>query len=623
MKIKKFTFLLLALLVGGVNALSAKELKVDLKTGLQQVGGGTATFTYNDDGGYGIMEWDSSNSNNLMIISDFKGDLYEYDELRIETEEGTLPEGANEGDYILNKFRIVVKFTNGAAQVTQYVEVGSKTITWNDLKIAAADRHYIEYIYLAGTGAWDGDDLKKPGNIKIKSISLYGETKYIEASESFVLPKGTLDLKDLKGTFAGWANTVTYPKEFAVQGEAFGNGDGGSESEHVTIPEDYDYINFNVTDAQSNSCALRVWIWDNAVVTLYPYPISEINDETDFTKERQITAPGTYAVKVSGYKYLKGVKAENNWGSPSVTVFGAYLSKEAPVEYVPSGEYVLEGNVKGDSKSLTTALADESAVLLDVTKVTNEEPIELISANPNCIIKAKAGQVTNTENVLIDGTIANLSLTDGFPVAVPTGATADAATYTRAEMNTFGTICLPYAATAGEGEKFYTIDKIEGDLLELNEVEGELAAGTPAIVEKLGGEGITISGSGALASVAEVEGSLKLVGTLVEKTILASESQLPIYAISENKFVKATETITLPAFRAYFTAEDIAADDAPAKLRLGIAADDATAIGAVAGEGNATVVGIYSVNGAEQKSLQKGVNIIKMSDGTVQKVLVK
>jgi hypothetical protein len=38
---------------------------------------------------------------------------------------------------------------------------------------------------------------------------------------------------------------------------------------------------------------------------------------------------------------------------------------------------------------------------------------------------------------------------------------------------------------------------------------------------------------------------------------------------------------------------------------------------------NGKVEGIFSVNGARQNTLQRGVNIVKMSDGRVKKVIVK
>ena len=39
--------------------------------------------------------------------------------------------------------------------------------------------------------------------------------------------------------------------------------------------------------------------------------------------------------------------------------------------------------------------------------------------------------------------------------------------------------------------------------------------------------------------------------------------------------------------------------------------------------GNAETAAIYDVNGVRQNSLSKGINIVKMSDGTVKKVIKK
>ena len=50
---------------------------------------------------------------------------------------------------------------------------------------------------------------------------------------------------------------------------------------------------------------------------------------------------------------------------------------------------------------------------------------------------------------------------------------------------------------------------------------------------------------------------------------------------------------------------------------------DATGVTYVESEGEVTVEGIYSLSGARQNDLQPGVNIIRMSDGTVKKVFVK
>ena len=49
----------------------------------------------------------------------------------------------------------------------------------------------------------------------------------------------------------------------------------------------------------------------------------------------------------------------------------------------------------------------------------------------------------------------------------------------------------------------------------------------------------------------------------------------------------------------------------------------ATAIDAVEVDNNADVRDIYDANGRQTDSARKGMNIIRMSDGTVRKVMVK
>ena len=209
-----------------------------------------------------------------------------------------------------------------------------------------------------------------------------------------------------------------------------------------------------------------------------------------------------------------------------------------------------------------------------------------------------------------------LEITDKKPLADLTGVTATAATYTRSMTNKFGTICLPYAVESSASVKYYTIDNLDGDVLTLKE-ETVLAAGTPAIVEKVSGESITAEGSGALVAAGAPTGNLELIGTFEEKTVLAADyAGKNIYAIQNNQFVQGLNSITVPAFRAYFTADA----SAEANLRLAFG-DEATAIDSLTGE--KSIKAIYSVSGASQASLQKGMNIVEFTDGSVKKVMVK
>lgn len=312
--------------------------------------------------------------------------------------------------------------------------------------------------------------------------------------------------------------------------------------------------------------------------------------------------------KYNGKIYLNTIKSES-WGTKNViTNITLYKTPQGAANYILSG--------KGTFTPATqSALADASAKVIDATGVTGTN-VALESANPNCIFLANAGTLSNTKNVQIGNTIENLEITDKKPLADLTGVTATDATYTRSMTNQFGTICLPYAVKSTESVKYYTIDNLDGDVLTLQE-ETELAAGTPAIVEKVSGESITAEGSGALVAAGAPTGNLELIGTFEEKTVLAADyAGKNIYAIKNNQFVQGLNSITVPAFRAYFTA----AASAGANLRLAFG-DEATAIDSLTGE--KSIKAIYSVSGASQASLQKGMNIVEFTDGSVKKVMVK
>lgn len=596
---KIYNFLLmLTVCMCSMGTANAARLDVDLSA-LPATSENT-TWSWDSENQSGVFAWSQTSYNSTQLFG--KGDYSAYTTLHLETTAGTL-----------DHFRLILKFTNGKAQVTKTFEVGTLDLSWADLDVSSTDLLSIETIRLSGTN-WEFGT----GDINVEKVYLEGpDVNYIEAYRVYETPAGAVDLKNLTGTNTNWSNSVEYPKEFAVQGAAFGDGDGSNQATHVSI-DGYDYLSFVVTKASDNSAAVRVWIWDdvnNKVVTLYLYPESQYASVENWETENRITGPGVYVVKVSGYKYLKGVKAANNWGAPSVTVGLAYASKgEKPQPMPETHKYMLIGSDPG-SVSLTAALADADAVLMDASNV-KAESLELTSANPNCIFVAKEGVLGNASNVAVDGVIANLVVTDGYPMEVPASTSATAASYSRTMANQYGTICLPFAVESNDAVKFYTLGEISGDVLTINEA-ATLPAGTPGIVEKVSGDAITCTGAGALFNPVNVDGALKFYGSFEEKTIAAADYTGNIYAISNNKFVQAENQINLPAFRAFFAAES-----GEAKLRIA-PNEDVTAINNVASEAASRVVGVYGVDGAQRNSLQKGMNVVKMSNGSVRIVYVK
>ena len=440
------------------------------------------------------------------------------------------------------------------------------------------------------------------GTMTITGIRITGSVMtaqyYVEA------PAGTTDFKNLTGTETNWAASVAYPKEFAVQGASFGNGNGDSESTHVDI-DGYDYLHFVVSEAQSSSVALRVWIWDvvnSKVVTLYAYPMADYASVANWEAENLITAPGTYVVKVSGYKYLKGAKAANNWGAPSVTVAMAYASAgSAPIAFEESHKYLLTGKGLATS-SLQDALNDVTATCYDATGVTGTA-IELTPANPNALFVANEGALSNAKNVIVNGTCSNLVLTDGYPFKAPANFTATAASYATTINSDAqaGTLCLPFAATLPEGVKAYTLAYVSGDAATATAVESTIPANTPVLLNGSGAK--TFAGSGAVsASAANQSGAL--TGVFEATTVPEGSYVLQNGAQDLGFYRVASSDIIAKPFRAYLSAES-----APARLGIDFGDNTTTAITATA----ATAVGstVYDLQGrrVESSTPKRGIYV--------------
>jgi len=233
--------------------------------------------------------------------------------------------------------------------------------------------------------------------------------------------------------------------------------------------------------------------------------------------------------------------------------------------------------------SVAAALADAAATAIDATGVT--KATALTTANPNCLIVANEGMVTNAQNVIVDGTCAKLVLTDGYPFKAPANFTATAATYTTAidsEVKA-GTLCLPFAATLPTGVTAYTLTYTGGDEAMATKVEGAIAANTPVLVNGKGDAQFNGSNADVIASAANVSGALTGV---FETTAVPAGSYVLQKGGEGLGFYKVAEgsTINAKPFRAYLTAQGAGA-------RLKIAFAD-------------TTTGIESVTAKEQQDGQ-------------------
>lgn len=185
----------------------------------------------------------------------------------------------------------------------------------------------------------------------------------------------------------------------------------------------------------------------------------------------------------------------------------------------------------------------------------------------------------------------------------------------------FATRIFPFPPTNIVNAKLYGVSAIDADGVTLVLVEDvDPKANTPYIVEAAYGdinEALSYYGMGATTSYTAGLLTGVYVPTQAEQGCYVLQTQS-----GEQKFFPVkSDDITIPAYRAYLKLPDASAG---VKEFLNIRFDDGEATGiAVLDALNSGKAVIYDAAGQRQPTLQKGMNILKMQDGSVRKVMVK
>lgn len=100
------------------------------------------------------------------------------------------------------------------------------------------------------------------------------------------------------------------------------------------------------------------------------------------------------------------------------------------------------------------------------------------------------------------------------------------------------------------------------------------------------------------------------------------------YFISDNKFYRSKgDNNTIKGFRGYFKVDTTKPRQGTSGARglrgIGMQIQNETDIENVADNEEVKVIGIYNVNGVKLESMQPGINILRMNNGTTKKVMVK
>lgn len=210
--------------------------------------------------------------------------------------------------------------------------------------------------------------------------------------------------------------------------------------------------------------------------------------------------------------------------------------------------------------------------------------------------------------------------------------------YTRnTNNNRWGTVCLPFAPDKNKDVTYYSINSIDAannyiDVVEVDNPE----ANTPYLFMLTSGNIFQATGSNTISKNETAKFVSKSGATLkgvFEKTaVFASQDDFNTSSITYNKVVDAnsyyisSNTIyhinkyfNLKPYRAYFVLPTGTQSNSYQVAIL----DELTGVDPAENtEKSKEIIGIYSLSGQKQSQLQKGINIVRYSDGTSQTINV-
>ena len=455
----------------------------------------------------------------------------------------------------------------------------------------------------------EGNPAPKTGTAKFNSLRITKNLINATQGNEITLRDLPFNIKQADGTFL--PNGTPIWNMNIESGEIYGDCSDVEKLESYADLGEYEEIRLYQT---SGTARLRFWFF-NAENTYYETIYAESVEGKDYA----VVNIADVKTKCGGKAWLIGAKTEG--GTPIVVSNITVINSNAINNYVLTGRGELNANA-------LAALADANATVIDATGIT--KATTLTSANPNCLFIANE-DILNQNNVLVKGegdtyTCANLELTPGYPFRAPYNFTATEAN-TQKTVNEGGhsTLVLPYEAAMPDGCEAYTVTGVN----EQNKLVGEaiqtIPANKPVLLENAGTYDFSANNVTVAATPAELTNGI-LTGVYDNST----KTPVGSYALQTQDGVQAfyhaiSEEVapTMTPFTAYLT--DDASNQANVnRLIFDFEDNDVTGIEQVeAAAKAATVVEIYDLSGRKVSAPVKGINLMKMSDGTVKKVIVK
>lgn len=228
-------------------------------------------------------------------------------------------------------------------------------------------------------------------------------------------------------------------------------------------------------------------------------------------------------------------------------------------------------------------------------------------------------------------TTRTVSLTDAsFVSDKPCSAmNINTISYTRTLSDKWGTLVLPFAIepTGKEPYRIYTIEAINKSELVLSSISGEVAAGTPCVVQRIGkqtelcfkADRTRLNVTPGTKDIAD----MTLNGTfwtkeLDEGFIIAKDR---FWSVADLKNSSSTvKGVKVGPFRAWLSGASASGTTQFAmRIKDTTTGIDASAIDVL----NAADAEYYDLNGKRIESLQRGVNIVRLKSGQTKKIIIR
>ena len=239
-----------------------------------------------------------------------------------------------------------------------------------------------------------------------------------------------------------------------------------------------------------------------------------------------------------------------------------------------------------------------------------------------------AGETLATDNLVLD---------DSKDFVAYEPFAAKAASYSRKmkEGTTWATLCLPFEVSLDD-QNFRAFKLLSADdvtrTVELEEIEGSIAAGTPVIIKMKDGAtklNFTVADKEIAKDVQTAEtanGNYQLQGLYTQK-MFSKDTDNNCYIVKGDKLMNpakllgtATESVGSKPFRAYMV-DNSSAPAAGARMFSISVGGSTTAIEQLETTADSKAE-YYDLQGRRLQNLQKGVNIVKRG-GKTMKVIIK